>query len=312
MNAVVVGLDVASGAHVGQREVAVAEAAESDGGGADATRPIALGRRILTRGRDGPCCWQAALSSAPSRSTIRRGAELAPIRPTRQIFPASGPRPAPISMLNSSSRCLRTAASSTPSERGTRTAFSVQSRSPSGGSTDKPSVFEPLDQGAVIALVPRPSRLEPFFLDDRQRFVERVDERRRHRVVILPPQPVVLEQLQVEVEAAARDAPLERPRPEDDRRQARRRAETFLRAAVARVDAPGADVERMPAERGDGVDDRQRAVLARDRRQLLDRIEHAGRRLGVHQRHDVGRRLRRARGAARRDRRRVPTRRRAA
>ncbi|PYR06773.1 MAG: hypothetical protein DMG00_17810, partial [Acidobacteria bacterium] len=41
---------------------------------------------------------------------MRRGEELAPISPTREIFPASGPRAAPISMLNSSSRCLRTAA----------------------------------------------------------------------------------------------------------------------------------------------------------------------------------------------------------
>ena len=63
-------------------------------------------------------------------------------------------------------------------------------------------------------------------------------------------------------------APLERARTEDDRRQTRRRAEAFLRAAVARVDAPRADVERMPAERRDRVDDRQRAVLARDRREL--------------------------------------------
>ena len=51
-----------------------------------------------------------------------------------------------------------------------------------------------------------------------------------------------------------------------------------------------ADVERMAAERRHRVDDRQRAVLARDRRQLLDRVQHAGRRFRVHHRHDVGRR----------------------
>ena len=97
---------------------------------------------------------------------------------------------------------------------------------------------------------------------------QRADQRRRHRVVILPAHPVVLEQLQIEVEAAALHAPRERARAEHDRRQARRRAQTFLRAAVDGVDAPGADIERMAAERRDRVDDRERAVLARDRRQL--------------------------------------------
>jgi len=62
-----------------------------------------------------------------------------PMRPIRQIRPASGPSPAPISMLNSSSNCLRTAASSTPS--GTRTALRVHSRSPSRGNSPSPSVL---------------------------------------------------------------------------------------------------------------------------------------------------------------------------
>ena len=119
--------------------------------------------------------------------------------------------------------------------------------------------------------------------------------------------------MQIEVEAAALHAPLERARREDDRRQAGRRAEAFLRAAVAGVDAPGADVERVTAERRDGVDDRQRAVLARDGRESLDRVQHARRRFRVHHRHDVGRR--RLRALVRRalpDRTRVPTRRRGA
>ena len=123
-------------------------------------------------------------------------------------------------MLNSSSSCLRTAASSTPS--GTRTAFSVHSRSPSRRQHRQPERAQPVDQRAMVALVPRPARVEPFLLDDRQRLVQRIDERRRHRVVILAPEPVVLEQLQVEVEAAALHAPLERARTEHDRRQTRR------------------------------------------------------------------------------------------
>ena len=95
-------------------------------------------------------------------------------------------------MLNSSSRCLRTAASSTPS--GTRTAFSVHSRSPSRRQHRQAERRQRLEQRAMVALVPRPARLEPFLLDDRQRLVQRVDQRRRHRVVILAAQPVVLEQ----------------------------------------------------------------------------------------------------------------------
>jgi hypothetical protein len=48
----------------------------------------------------------------------------------------------------------------------------------------------------------------------------------------------------------------------------------------------------VPAERGDRVDQDERIVLARHCRQLLNRVEHAGRRLGVHHRDDV-RRMRR-------------------
>jgi hypothetical protein len=95
-------------------------------------------------------------------------------------------------------------------------------------------------------------------------------------VVILAAQPVVLEQREIEIEAAALHAPLERPRSEHHRREARRTAQTFLGAAEARIDPPAVDVERMTAERGDRVDDGQRAVLARDRGQLIDGIEHAG------------------------------------
>src|SRR5207245_3120646 len=67
---------------------------------------------------------RSAPSAAERVSTLSRD-EPDPMSPTRQIFPASGPRPAPISMLYRSSRCFLTAASSIPS--GTFTAFSDQS-----------------------------------------------------------------------------------------------------------------------------------------------------------------------------------------
>ena len=122
----------------------------------------------------------------------------------------------------------------------------------------------------MVPLVPRPARLEALFLDDRERFGQRVDERGRHRVVILP------------AAASSPRAAADRSRScgTCTRRSSARgpkttgaspdgRAQALLRAAVARVDAPAADVERMAAERRDRVDDDERAVLARDRRQRL-------------------------------------------
>ena len=121
----------------------------------------------------------------------------------------------------------------------------------------------------MVPLVPRPARLEPFFLDNRQRLVERIDQRGRHRVVILAPHPVVLEQLQVEVEAAALHAPLERARPEHHRRQAGRARRGTSACSCRQASMPQrVDLERMSAERGDSVDHHQRVVLAGDRRQL--------------------------------------------
>src|SRR5580765_8117120 len=102
---------------------------------------------------------------------------------------------------------------------------------------------QPFDECLVIPLVARPPRVEPFFVHDVQRFVQRAEQRRRHRVVVLPVDPVVLQEAEVEVEARTRGGLLERARREDNRPQARRGPEAFLRAAVADVHAPGADLE---------------------------------------------------------------------
>src|SRR5262245_42715498 len=56
------------------------------------------------------------------------------------------------------------------------------------------------DKRLVMAFVAGPARFEPFFFDDRKRLIKSVDERRRHSVVILPANPVVLEQGEIEVE----------------------------------------------------------------------------------------------------------------
>src|SRR6184192_1054138 len=60
-------------------------------------------------------------------------------------------------------------------------------------------LLQPIDERPVIPLVARPSRIEPFFFHDGERLGERIDERGRHRVVILPLEPVVLEKPQIEI-----------------------------------------------------------------------------------------------------------------
>lgn len=52
---------------------------------------------------------------------------------------------------------------------------------------------------SALVLMTAPSCLEAFFVDGREGLGQGRDERRRHRVVILSPEPVVLEQLQIEV-----------------------------------------------------------------------------------------------------------------
>ena len=331
MNAVVAGFVVFERPDVGQREVGVGEHANSD------ARTPAIARRRRDR-RAGACqsprrqpasCRSRPRSAhastracsgpaSPARSRARRAAGRSAAATSSR---PSGRRarscrradrgPAPISMLNSSSRCLRTAASSTPS--GTRTAFSVHSRSPSRGSSDSPSGASAVDQRAMVPLVARPARVEPLFFDDRQRFVQRVDERRRHRVVILAAQPVVLEQREIEVEAAAlaraararaartRPAPAPTARPGTSACScSRRRCPTPpTSSGWPPNDVTASTIVSAPCSR---------AIAASS----SHRIQHAGRRFGVDHRHDVGRRRLQLRAAARRDRTPGPTRRRAA
>ena len=165
-----------------------------------------------------------------------RGDELAPIRPTRQILPASGPRPAPISMLNSSSRCLRTAASSTPS--GTRTAFSVHSRSPSRGSSERPSARERRRRarGGCARAAPSARRALPLRRSTALRTARRpASTTSCGDTCGAASSPRAAE---IEVEAAALHAPLERARAEDDRRQPRRRRRGISACSCSRRRCP--------------------------------------------------------------------------
>src|SRR5713226_382113 len=101
--------------------------------------------------------------------------------PIRQIFPARGPSPAPISMLNSLSSVFLTSASFTPS--GQRTAFIWQLILLLDQELE-PHRFEPCLERVVMALVPRPTVLQPFLADEEQRLMQSEERIRRRGVVV--------------------------------------------------------------------------------------------------------------------------------
>src|SRR5262249_26557690 len=100
----------------------------------------------------------------------------------------------------------------------------------------------------MIALVALPSRLEPFFLDQGQRLGQRADESRGDSVVVLSSNPIVLEQLEVEIKASTLDPPGKGTRREYHGREPGWRAQAFLGAAETCVNAPVANLERHAAE----------------------------------------------------------------
>src|SRR5262245_34342304 len=140
----------------------------------------------------------------------------------------------------------------------------------------------------MIAFVALPSRLEPFFLDHGQRLSQRTDESGGDGVVVLSSNPIVLEQLQVEVKASTFDPAGKRTGAEHHGRETGWRAQAFLGAAETCVNAKLANLERHAAERGHCVDEYQRIVLTRDRGELGDGVENTGRGFGLDQRDDVG------------------------
>lgn len=72
-----------------------------------------------------------------------------------------------------------------------------------------------------------------------------------------------------------------------DRGHAGRHRQAFLRAADDGVQAPGVGLDRHAAERGDRVDGDQDAALAAGFADGLERLHAAGRRLAVHDRHQI-------------------------
>ena len=225
--------------------------------------------------------------------------------------PASGPRPAPISMSNSSSRRFRTGASSTPSghDHGVQRPQPLRRRRQQC-EAELPAGRRPSrdDCGSAAR---RGRRGLPLRRRATLRSARRSTARRscgdtcagasspratpdRNRTIGSPRR----------TPHAGSGA-----RGKRNRRQTRRRAQPLLRAAVTGVSAPAPDIDRVRAERRHRIDDRQRAVPPRDRADLGHGIQHARGRLGVHHRDDVGSVGLRARVRRATDRTRDPTRR---
>ena len=229
-----------------------------------------------------------ARARAPRRAPRAHGSPstvvaLRPIRPMRHIGGASGPSPPPTSMPCSASSRAWTALPSMPS--GTRTAVSGAIWRRVGDELEPAGAQRGLQVGAGGG-VPCPARLEPLLEHQPQRLVQRVDGQDRRRVVVDGGaiDPVAAQQLEVEAErhrGAALADPAPGARRDRDGRHAGRRGEALLRAAVGVVDAPAADVERDPAERGDAVGEQQHVVAEQRGPELLQRVQRARRRLGV-------------------------------
>ena len=136
----------------------------------------------------------------------------------------------------------------------------------------------------------REAGLEPLLEDEPERLAERVHHRDGRGVVVdaLPLRPVVRDHPGVEVPALhlglARLHRVERARRERERREPGRAGEALLRAGVDGVRLPGVHLHRHAAERGDGVDDEQRAVRVAELAEPLHRLVRAGRGLGVDER----------------------------
>ena len=272
----------ASGAHVGQRQVDVGQerrtrrrgAGQRDGVTTFFTAdilPCLLSRRPpWRRPRPRPArpacpCTAAAPTSIAERNSRRPAIDELCAHQADAPDPP-GERPEAGADLHVEARRAGRGAprpSSTPS--GTRTAFSVHSRSASGGSRRGPSPSRPAASTRWWRSCRAQRASSPSSSIASSASCERVHERGGDRVVVLAPHPVVLEQGEVEVEAAALHAPRERRRRERDRRQPGRRAHALLRAAVARRRCP-TPPSRAGARRATSRRPRRRARRPRARR----------------------------------------------
>ncbi len=133
----------------------------------------------------------------------------------------------------------------------------------------------------------RPPGRKGFRFNFAQRRIQRPQQRRRHRVVVFAARPIRVEQVEIEIEAAAFHLARERARREQHGRKTRRRAEALLRTGIAGVDVIGDRVKRHRADGRHGVDDEQGVVLARDRADFAGGIHDARRRLDMNRSDEI-------------------------
>ena len=219
-----------------------------------------------------------------------------PIRPMRQTFPFSGPRPAPIS--------IDVLVAQAASDLGLVDSL----RHPDGGERGDAAggVLHVEGEAHRLQAVPEhlrvrpvtfPARLEALLDHEAQAFAEGVDERRGDRVVVgAVPAPVALEEVEVEVPGVGGPGAGRHGRAAErahrDRGHPRRAAQALLRAGVGRVRAPLVEEDRCAPERRHAIHDQQGAVAVGDLAEAVHRLERPGRGLGVDEGHGLRLRLR--------------------
>ena len=191
-------------------------------------------------------------------------------------------------MLNSSYSRWRTFASSAPS--GILIALIIGARIDSATAGSISSLRISRMKSSCTCWCRCQAVLQSFFEHDAQRFVQGIVHRDRRGVMVDPlAAPVFLDHRQIEIPALhfglAVANHFDGPFVERHRRQARRAAETFLRAAVAGIDAQLVDPHRRAAERSDGVDQQQTRRFHEPSLAISSSgCKHAGRSLRVHHR----------------------------
>ena len=226
----------------------------------------------------------SASGSALTRRSTFSGVAPDPISPTRQMRPASGPRPAPISIPSFDNRQRRTAASFTPS--GTVTALRFQRRSAGGGSRPRPSGARPSTRARARARAGPSAPPAPLLrlLQAPSRARRRAARKSCGDICASPRSPRAAPG---QARSCGRRRGARARAAKRDGRQPGRRAESLLRAGIAHVDVPRVHVERHRAERRHGVGDHERAVRGRLARDVLQRIPHARGRFGMDDGHEV-------------------------
>ena len=105
--------------------------------------------------------------------------------------------------------------------------------------------------------------------------------------------PVVRDQGHIQVPTLARNAPGsdggQRSVAEGEGRQPGRTAQTFLCPAIADIDVPTIDLDRCAPQRGYGINEEERVIVAAEAGDRLKRLPGAGRGFGMHDGHGFDR-----------------------